>query len=45
MKNLLVHICWMEEILMGDKSPKNKEKKKKKQESNKQKGVPVATPK
>jgi hypothetical protein len=30
---------------MGDKSPKNKEKKKKKQQSNKQKGVPVATPK
>jgi hypothetical protein len=35
----------MEEILMGDKSPKNKEKKKKKQQINKQKGVPVATPK
>ena len=30
---------------MGDKSPKNKEKKKKKQQTNKQKGVPVATPK
>jgi hypothetical protein len=35
----------MEEKIMGDKSPKNKEKKKKKQQSNKQKGVPVATPK
>ncbi len=30
---------------MGDKSPKNKEKRKKKQQANKQKGVPVATPK
>jgi hypothetical protein len=45
MKNHLVRICWMEEKPMGDKSPKNKEKKKKKQQSNKQKGVPVATPK
>ena len=45
MKNQLVHICLMEEIFMGDKSPKNKEKKKKKQQTNKQKGVPVATPK
>jgi hypothetical protein len=45
LKNHLVHICLMEENIMGDKSPKNKEKKKKKQQINKQKGAPVATPK